>query len=105
MPRGNHYGPMGYGPMSGRRMGYCAGYNMPGCTAMEYGPYGPMHRERHFGGRGRGMHYAAFAVPYPEDKPEEKLDMLLTRQTWLESQLNEVRQDISDLEIQTQKSA
>jgi hypothetical protein len=60
---------------------------------------------RHFGGFGRGMRFAAFEVPYPEDKPEEKLDMLRTREAWLESQLNEVRQDISDLETKTQKTA
>ena len=102
MPRGNHHGPWGHGPMSGRGMGYCAGYDRPGYAAMGYGP---MQRGRRFGGMGYGMRYAAFEVPYPEDKPEEKLDMLRTRQTWLEGQLNEVRQEIGDLETQTQKSA
>jgi hypothetical protein len=102
MPRGNYNGPWGYGPMSGRGMGFCAGYDMPGYAAMGYGP---MRRGRRFGGMGRSMRYAAFEVPYPEDKPEEKLDMLRTRETWLESELNEVRQDISDLETKTQKAA
>ena len=102
MPRGNHYGPMGFGPMSGRGMGFCAGYDMPGYAAMGYGP---MRMRRHFGGFGRGMRFAAFEVPYPEDKPEEKLDMLRTRETWLEGQLAEVRQDISELETKTQKTA
>lgn len=30
MPRGDGTGPMGYGQLTGRRMGYCAGYDMPG---------------------------------------------------------------------------
>ena len=30
MPRGDRTGPDGMGPMTGRRMGYCAGYDMPG---------------------------------------------------------------------------
>ena len=30
MPFGDGTGPMGYGPMSGRGVGYCAGFNMPG---------------------------------------------------------------------------
>lgn len=30
MPRGNGMGPNGVGPMTGRAMGYCAGYDVPG---------------------------------------------------------------------------
>jgi hypothetical protein len=30
MPRGNGTGPMGMGPRTGRGMGYCSGYNVPG---------------------------------------------------------------------------
>lgn len=30
MPRGDRTGPMGYGPMTGRGLGYCAGYSTPG---------------------------------------------------------------------------
>ena len=30
MPRGDHTGPMGRGPKTGRGFGYCAGYGMPG---------------------------------------------------------------------------
>jgi hypothetical protein len=51
------------------------------------------------------MRYAAFEVPYPEDKPEEKLDMLRTRETWLEGQLSEVRQEIGNLESKSDKTA
>lgn len=30
MPRGDGTGPLGYGRMSGRGMGYCAGFGAPG---------------------------------------------------------------------------
>lgn len=51
MPRGDRTGPMGAGPMTGRRMGYCAGYDAPGYVNAGYGRgYG-----RGFGrGLGRG---------------------------------------------------
>jgi len=48
MPRGDRTGPEGSGPMSGRAMGYCAGYDQPGFAT---GPWGRgWHR-----GPGRGM--------------------------------------------------
>jgi hypothetical protein len=43
MPRGDRTGPAGMGPMTGRGMGYCAGYDAPG-----YASPGPGF------GRGRG---------------------------------------------------
>ena len=45
MPGGDRTGPQGMGPMTGRRMGYCSGYNSPG-----YANPGP----RRFFGRGFG---------------------------------------------------
>lgn len=44
MPRGDRTGPMGQGAMSGRGMGFCAGYPNPGFT-----------RGGRMGGFGRGM--------------------------------------------------
>ncbi len=56
MPRGDGTGPMGYGQMTGRQLGYCAGYAAPGYAQ---GGFGFGHgmgrgRGRAFGG-GRGM--------------------------------------------------
>ena len=31
MPQGDRTGPNGQGSMTGRRMGFCAGFNVPGC--------------------------------------------------------------------------
>ena len=36
MPRGDGTGPRGFGPMTGRAAGYCAGYSTPG-FANSYG--------------------------------------------------------------------
>ncbi|MBW2038175.1 MAG: DUF5320 domain-containing protein [Deltaproteobacteria bacterium] len=45
MPWGDGTGPAGFGPMTGRAAGYCAGYPVPGYA----NPYVPR-----WGGRGRG---------------------------------------------------
>ena len=45
MPHGDQTGPMGQGPMTGRGMGYCAGYEQPGFANPTPG----------FAGRGAGM--------------------------------------------------
>lgn len=48
MPGGDHRGPLGQGPRTGRAAGYCAGYDTPGYA--NAGPGGGYRR----GGRGRG---------------------------------------------------
>ncbi len=79
MPRGDRMGPEGRGPMTGRRMGYCAGNDVPEFgrgRGMNYG------RSAHGMGRGRGkgrcwsgvyqeqVGYAPMPtyVPNPEDE-------------------------------------
>ena len=55
MPQGNRTGPTGQGPMTGRALGFCSGYNTPGC-AKGFG--GGVGREFGFGrSRGRGVGY------------------------------------------------
>ena len=59
MPRGDRTGPMGEGPMTGRQLGYGAGYDSPGYTkspgiGMGRGFFG---RGRGFFGRGRGYRF------------------------------------------------
>jgi len=48
MPRGDRTGPLGEGPMTGRGMGLCAGYSMPGFETAPVGARGGYG----FGGRG-----------------------------------------------------
>lgn len=59
MPRGDRTGPDGAGSMTGRGLGYCAGYGEPGFTAGGRGRgfgrgYGRGAGGRGFGGYGRG---------------------------------------------------
>jgi len=50
MPRGDRTGPNGQGPMTGRGMGFCRGFNTPGFMNQGFG------RGRGFGrGFGRAM--------------------------------------------------
>jgi len=37
MPRGDGTGPAGLGPMTGRGLGYCAGYSRPGYATPRFG--------------------------------------------------------------------
>ncbi len=59
MPNGNHKGPVGNGPKTGRRAGFCAGFDGPG-----YQNGGPrsdagMDMGRGFAGRGRRNRFCA----------------------------------------------
>lgn len=61
MPGGDGTGPMGFGPMTGRAAGYCAGYGVPGfMNPIPGGGYGGWGRgygaggPGFWGGRGRG---------------------------------------------------
>ena len=62
MPGGDRTGPLGLGPMTGRAVGYCAGYPVPGFM----NPYvGRLHLRLGFG-YGRGFRRAFWPVyPYP----------------------------------------
>ena len=114
MPRGDQTGPMGMGPMSGRGAGFCAGYDAPGYAYPGYPTRGVrrMWRGRGwFGGHGMHRHgygwgpmdFVAYEVPYPaEMTPEEKADMLSTREAWLKEQLDEVHRDLDNLQKETQ---
>ncbi len=47
MPRGDGTGPMGMGPLTGRGVGFCAGYRTPGYANQSF-----WRGMRFFGGRG-----------------------------------------------------
>ena len=62
MPRGDRTGPRGFGPMTGRGAGFCAGYTMPGymnpVPGWGFGGRGS-------GGRGRGWRNQFYATGLP----------------------------------------
>ncbi len=121
MPRGDRTGPGGFGPMTGRGAGYCAGYAVPGY--MNPGMRGGMGYGR---GRGRGfgrMHYwggpgwggpgygaGAYGpgyapvygpgyAPYPAGYPtvEEERELLSRQVEALENELQFMRQRMQEL--------
>ena len=68
MPGGDRTGPAGFGPMTGRAAGYCAGYPVPGYVNPVGGRFGMGFRRgsgRGFGrGAGWGFRRGAF-LGYP----------------------------------------
>ncbi len=99
MPRGDGTGPAGQGPMTGRGMGYCAGYNQPGYISGGYG--------RGMGyGRGRGPGWrrnAYFNQPAQPAQPAQTVttsekQYLKDQADALQQELKAVKERLSQLE-------
>ena len=106
MPRVEGTGPMGMGPMTGRGMGYCAGYVVP------------RYANRGFGrGRGRGFrriydmtglpgwaHDGAYSYgfmpnDFPATAPEvDEKEVLQNQAVFLEKQLKGIRERLKGFE-------
>lgn len=116
MPGGDRTGPMGMGPMTGRRAGYCAGFGVPGFVNRGFGGFFGRGRG---GGRGwRNMFYATGLPGWarmgvglgvgatgaaPVGAPvaatgREELDVLRQQAQNLANMLDDIRQRISQLE-------
>lgn len=130
MPKGDGTGPRGFGAMTGRAAGYCAGYSEPGFI----NPYIPrggrgcgFGRGRGFGrswGRGFGRGWRRgnyppprpsyspepyygpapyYGAPIPEPKPEEEKAYLEKVVESLENDLKEAKKRIDDLSKKLKK--
>ncbi len=95
MPRGDRRGPAGYGPMTGRGAGYCAGSAAPGYATAPPPP----------GGRGRRrMYHATWAPPEPYlqqapvQRQEPEREMLELRANMVEKELEAIRARLKELE-------
>lgn len=66
MPRGDRTGPAGFGPTTGRALGYCAGYSVPGYANPIGGRFGMGMGYGVGWGRGFGFRhrYHATGLPY-----------------------------------------
>jgi len=123
MPRGDRTGPLGFGPMTGRGAGFCAGYDTPGYLnayggrsgagfgrGMGYNAFRPMPG---MGGRGRGrmnMYYATgipgwarygyapitqpYIPPASKPSPDEEMEYLKELAVNLKSQMEWVEERI-----------
>jgi len=110
MPGGDRTGPLGYGPRTGRAMGYCSGYPQPGYW--QSGPGYGYGRGRGFGlGRGRGWRqfgrfgyypgpYVPPYIPYGEAQwtPETEIDFLKEESSQLKEELSRIEQRMKELE-------
>jgi len=91
MPRGDRTGPSGMGPMTGRGMGFCAGYNAPGFVNQGFG------RGR---GMGRGFGFRAMqpivqpqVITESQEKEllKQELEAIKTEQAEIQARLKELK--------------
>ena len=110
MPRGDRTGPDGMGPMTGRNLGYCNGFDSPGFTkgtprgGAGYGAGRNWGRGRRFGGGIRfqqGYNYPVYPA-YPtqtfsaQDETkilENEVNVLSEQLKVLEARLSELKKD------------
>lgn len=113
MPGGDRTGPRGFGSMTGRGLGYCAGYESPG-YAKGSGMGRAWGRGRGVGygrGWGRGYRipvyrpsiaYAPVHPPYasrivPPINPENQLSTLKQEKEYLESEMKGIQNVIDEI--------
>jgi len=94
MPRGDGTGPAGQGSMTGRGMGFCAGFNVPGFMSGGFGRgmgrgLG-MGRGRGFGWRARTMQIMPIQQPAVITEKQEK--------EFLEQELSALKEEMREIE-------
>ena len=109
MPGGDRTGPAGFGPMTGRGMGYCAGYAAPGFANPAFG--------RGFGRGGGGFGWrnrywatgvpgwAAFggtatAAPFASPTAEQEVEILKGQAENMSGALEDIKARIAQLEAE-----
>jgi len=101
MPWGHGTGPLGRGPISGRGLGYCAGYNSPGAAkpGLGRGLRRGMGRGNFWGPRLGGA-WCRRAVPFypPAYDPSNEKEQLKSYAEYLEHELSAVRERLKDKE-------
>jgi hypothetical protein len=93
---------MGLGPMTGRRAGYCAGYDIPGYA----NPVPRLGLARGFCGGGRGWRHWFYATGLPRwaragfapPTPQQEADALKEQAGWLKDQLDAINKRIAEIE-------
>jgi len=119
MPGGNRTGPMGFGPMTGRGLGFCAGYSAPGFM-------NPSQAWGWGGGSGRGRgwrhRYWATGIPgwawswpaqtgFPAVQPglvasaASEVELLRQQAEYLKQSLDEVNERLAKLEVDKDTTA
>ena len=104
MPRGDRTGPAGLGPMTGRGMGYCAGYDAPGCAnpcfGRGFGRSSGRGAGRGFGG-GRAFGRMAWTTPEQMAENGKVAEKNLLKE--LKAERDEIEKAIKDIEQKTKQ--
>ena len=117
MPRGDGTGPMGYGPMTGRGAGYCAGYEVPGymsqisragfenrgCGVGGFG--GGRGRRNRFLATGlpgwmrggRNMSFGGWGLPARSGVQKQELELLQEQAKYFAESLEDINRRIEEL--------
>ena len=96
MPQGDRTGPNGQGPMTGRAMGYCAGFNAPGFVNQGAG-FGRGFA-RGFG-RGRGFGRRMIVMPQPQVMVPQSVQMTEAEEKQiLETDLADLKAEMKEIE-------
>ena len=114
MPRGDGTGPMGMGPMTGRRMGYCAGYAVPGFAnpgvagaglGMAWGRGGGigLGLARRRGRAGAFGAYPGFVPAAPMAAQADEATVLKDQLSFLQQQVEAVTKRLAELESEEQE--
>ena len=93
MPRGDSTGPAGQGPMTGRGMGFCTGFNIPGFMNPGFG--------RGMGkgfGRGRGFAQRARTIQTTPIVQEPQVITEKQEKQFLEQELEAVKQEMQEIQ-------
>jgi hypothetical protein len=93
MPRGDRTGPEGAGPMTGRGLGYCSGYNAPGFMDSGFG-----RAFRRGFGCGRGFAFRARAMQFPFQQVELKPITKEQEKEYLEQGLKDLKEEIVEIQ-------
>ena len=100
MPRGDKTGPVGMGPGTGRRMGYCAGYHVPGAfNRAGFGMRGGGFGMGRGGGRGFRNRFFASGVPFNniEPNPDWEMTSLKAQAEMLKNELQAIENRLNSL--------
>ena len=95
MPQGDRTGPAGQGSMTGRSMGFCAGFNSAGFMNGGFGR--GMGRGRGFGWRARAMQVMPIQQPAVITEKQEK-QFLEQDLVALKDEMKEIEERLKELQ-------
>jgi hypothetical protein len=101
MPGRNRTGPEGMGPMTGRGLGYCSGYSIPGGVNPTFGRgYDLGFGYRGGGGpyRGRPWFGYGYGTPFMGITRKQEREILQEQAAYLEDALKDIKQRIGEIE-------